>query len=186
MEPIEVLLRAVDQTGRIVAGVNPGDELGVPTPCGEWDLRTLLNHTVGVLKVIENGARGREFSPASGDDNIGADPAAAYRAEVVQVRDALSDSGVMDHVWHMPFGSVPAAMAVGFMTLEINQHGWDVARATGQAPDWDPEVTETAFAVARMAPAEALRSPGVFGPEQECPPDLPPADRLAAFLGRTP
>ena len=36
---------AATQTSRVVAGVG-GSDLGAPTPCTEWDLRTLLNHTI--------------------------------------------------------------------------------------------------------------------------------------------
>jgi uncharacterized protein (TIGR03086 family) len=86
-------------------------------------------------------------------------------------------------MWHMPFGTVPGPVAVGFATLEIAQHGWDLARATGQHPDFDTEVTEAAFATARQA-GDQVRVPGVFGPETTCAPDAPDADRLAAFAGR--
>ena len=85
----------------------------------------------------------------------------------------------------MPFGAVPGMIAVGFATLEVAQHGWDVATASGQDADFDSEVTETALATARMAPAEQVRQAGVFGPEQECPSGAPAHDQLAAFVGRT-
>ena len=84
----------------------------------------------------------------------------------------------------MPFGSVPGMMAVGVATLEIAQHGWDIARSTGQEPDFDPEVTEAAFATARMRLAEQMRVPRVYGPETECLAGAPQCDQLAAFLGR--
>jgi hypothetical protein len=35
---------AAAQAARVVNGVP--DELDGPTPCGDWDLRTLLNHTI--------------------------------------------------------------------------------------------------------------------------------------------
>jgi hypothetical protein len=59
-----------------------------------------------------------------------------------------------------------------------------VARATGQQATFDPDVTETAFTTARMAPAEQVRVPGVFGPEADCPEGAPAHDQLAAFVGR--
>ncbi len=53
MDPVSVLRKAVDQTGRIVAGVKP-DQLAGPTPCAEWDTRALLNHTIGVVEMFDD------------------------------------------------------------------------------------------------------------------------------------
>ena len=86
--------------------------------------------------------------------------------------------------FRMPFGAVPGAIAVAIATVEAEQHGWDVARATNQLADFDPEVAEAAMANARMMPPEQARQPGVFGPEVPCPSHAPVHDRLAAFLGR--
>jgi uncharacterized protein (TIGR03086 family) len=184
MDPISVFQRAVDQTGQIVASVKP-DQLGASTPCSDWDVRALLNHTIAAVQAFDTAARGAPFDGSVfGRDNVGEDAAAAYEASAGNLRDALAKPGVIDAMWEMPFGSVPGMMAASFATLELAQHGWDVARATGQQPDFDAEVTETALAAARMAHAEQVRVAGVFGPEAECPAGAPPHDQLAAFVGR--
>jgi uncharacterized protein (TIGR03086 family) len=184
MDPISVFQRAVDQTGRIVAGVKPA-QLGASTPCSEWDVRALLNHTIAGVQMFDTAARGGDFDVSIFEqDNVGNDPGAAYDARAAKLREALTAPGVVDAMWNLPFGTVPGMMAVGFATLEMAQHGWDVARATGQQPGFDPEVTETAFATARMAPAEQVRVPGVFGPEADCPAGAAAEDQLAAFVGR--
>jgi uncharacterized protein (TIGR03086 family) len=184
MDPINVLQRTVDQTGQIVAGVKP-DQLGAATPCSDWDVRALLNHTVAAVRMFDTAARGGDVDLSIfAEDNVGDDPGVAYDAMATRLREALATAGVLDAMWNMPFGTVPGMMAIGFATLEIAQHGWDVARATGQQPEFDPDVTETAFATARMAPADQVRVPGVFGPEADCPDGAPEHDRLAAFVGR--
>ena len=184
MDPISVFQRAVDQTGGIVSGVKT-DQLGDATPCTDWDVRALLNHTIAAVGMFDDAARGREFDPSRfAQDNVGNDPAASYETAAVKLREALQQPGVIDGMWSMPFGTVPGQMAVGFATLELAQHGWDVAKATGQSPHFDTEVTQTAMAIARMAPSEQVRQPGVFGPEQQCPSGAPDADQLAAFVGR--
>ncbi|MGH9273687.1 MAG: maleylpyruvate isomerase N-terminal domain-containing protein, partial [Acidimicrobiales bacterium] len=61
MDPISVLRKAVDQTGRIVAGVKP-EQLAVPTPCDDWDLRALLNHTIGVVEMFDDAAQTKPFN----------------------------------------------------------------------------------------------------------------------------
>lgn len=96
----------------------------------------------------------------------------------------LARPDVLDVTWTMPFGEVPGAVGAGFATLELFQHGWDVASASGQQIDFDTDVTETAAATAKPMPAEQVRVPGVFGDEGTCPPESSAEDRLAAFLGR--
>ena len=184
MDAIAVYKKAVDQTGRIVANVKP-DQYDAPTPCEGWDVRELLNHTIAVAKAFVGAASGTPFDPTPfGADNVGDDPSGAYDGAAQQIHAALGRQGVLDGTWHMPFGEVPADGAIAFCTLELAQHGWDVAKATGQDADFDPEVTEVAMSTAQAAPAELVRNPSVFGPESNCPESAPLHDRLAAFLGR--
>jgi uncharacterized protein (TIGR03086 family) len=84
----------------------------------------------------------------------------------------------------MPFGEVPGAIGAAFSTVEVHQHGWDVAKATGQQFAFDPELAEAAMATAQLMPADQVRQPGVFANAVDCAPSLPVHDRLAAFLGR--
>jgi uncharacterized protein (TIGR03086 family) len=184
MDPTSIFKRSIDQTGRIVAGVKP-DQLSATTPCSDWDVRALLNHTIAAVQMFDTAARGGEFDGSNfAADQVGSDPAASYESAAAKLRDAVEQPGVLEAMWNMPFGTVPGMMAIGFATLELAQHGWDIARATGQDPDFDPDVTETAFSTAKMAPAEFVRIPTVFGPESDCPPDAPAHDQLAAFVGR--
>jgi uncharacterized protein (TIGR03086 family) len=80
---------------------------------------------------------------------------------------------------------LPAA-SVGEMALvEMLAHGWDLARATGQAPRWpDDVVARTYQAIAGMA--ELGRQMGVFGPEVSVPADASEFDRMLALSGRDP
>lgn len=184
MDPISVFRKAVDQTGRIVAGVKL-DQLSGPTPCADWDTRALLNHTIGVVAMFDDAAQTKPFTGSMfADDNVGDDPGASYEQRAAVLRDTLAQPGVLDRTWTMPFGEVPGAVGLGFATLELFQHGWDIARASGQQIDFDADVTETANATAQMMPAEQVRVDGVFGKEGDCAPDASAEDRLAAFLGR--
>lgn len=184
MDPISVLRKAVDQTGRIVAGVKP-DQLAAPTPCADWDVRSLLNHTIGVVAMFDDAAQTKPFNGSIfANDNVGDDHAASYESRAAVLHATLARPDVLDVTWTMPFGEVPGAVGAGFATLELFQHGWDVARASGQQIDFDTDVTETAAATAQLMPAEQVRVAGVFGDEGTCPPESSAEDRLAAFLGR--
>lgn len=185
MDPISVYKRAVDQTGRIVAGVK-SDQLGDTTPCADWDVKALLNHTIAVAVAFGGSARGEAFDPTpfgEGVDNVGDDASTSYAAAAKAIHAALERPGVLDGNWFMPFGEVPAQMGVAFCTLELSQHGWDIARATGQTPDFDDEVSGVALDTAKAA-GDVVRQPGVFGPEADCPESAPLHDRVAAFVGR--
>src|ERR1051325_1223223 len=75
MDQIETFTRAVDQTGRIVAAVKP-DQLGDSTPCAEWDVRALLNHTISAVSMFDDAAQEKEFDGSRfSKDQVGTDPA---------------------------------------------------------------------------------------------------------------
>jgi uncharacterized protein (TIGR03086 family) len=67
-------------------------------------------------------------------------------------------------------------------------HGWDLARAIGYDAELDPELAEVLLGLARMSVPDENRGPdglAPFGPIVLAPADARPADRLAAFLGRS-
>ena len=183
VDQIDVLVRALDQTGRIVHGVRP-DQLAEPTPCADWDVRELLNHTISVVEMFDDAAQTKPFDASIfGRDNVGHDPGVSYEARAAVLRQTLGRPGAADTPWLLPFGEFPAKTALSFATVEVFQHGWDVARATGQSVDFDPEVTAAAQAGAQVVPGEQ-RSPVAFADAIPCPESAAPEDQLAAYLGR--
>ncbi len=82
-----------------------------------------------------------------------------------------------------PFGPWTAVDYIRFKTYEILVHTWDLARASGQSTDLDPALCTAGIAM--FAAMNLPRSADTIGPEQPAPPDANPADRLAAYLGRT-
>ena len=184
MDPIETFTRAVDQTAQIVAAVKP-DQLGGPTPCADWDVRALLNHTIGGVYMFDDAAQGKDLDAVRFEqDLVGSDPADAYEQGAAKLKKTVQRPGVLDGEWTMPFGATPGQIAISIATVETLQHGWDVAKATGQKPEYDPALTEAAMQAAQLFPPEIARAPGVFAQEIDCPDSAPLEDRLAAFLGR--
>ena len=185
MDQIEAFERAIDQTGEIVAGVTP-DQLTKPTPCADWDVRALLNHTISGVYMFDDAAQEKEFDTSRfSKDLVGTDPADSYEQGAAKLKTTVRQSGLLDRNWTMPFGATPGQIAISIATVESVIHGWDIAKATGQQPNFDAELTEVATQAAQLFPPDIARAPGVFGPEKECAPDAPMEDRLAAFLGRT-
>jgi uncharacterized protein (TIGR03086 family) len=65
-------------------------------------------------------------------------------------------------------------------------HGWDLCQALGRSAEFDGEAVAIADGVARAMESDAMRSPGMFGPEVIPQATAPPLDKLVAFLGRRP
>jgi uncharacterized protein (TIGR03086 family) len=172
--------RAQDAFAGVLANVTP-DRFGEPTPCTEWTIRDLIMHVVGGNNVIARPARGSDESSSESADLV-----AAYRASAAGAVAGFAKPDAMTEIFDLPFGQVPGSMLIGMRTTDVLTHAWDLAAATGQSTNLDPELATEMLAVARERVQPAFRGPGrPFGPEQPCAPDQPPCDQLAAFLGRS-
>ena len=183
--------RALDETARLVDAVRP-DQMGLPTPCSDWDVQALLAHLVGGNIRYAGVTRGEPIQrgPARGGgpsvDLLGDDPAGAYRRSAAAMDAAWRDPALLDRTFALPIGVLPGRAALTLHLVETVVHGWDVARATGQRPAFAPDVVRTAMQFTQ-ASAPGDRPPGAaFAPSVPVADDLPEIDRLAALLGRTP
>ncbi|HZN13170.1 MAG TPA: TIGR03086 family metal-binding protein [Acidimicrobiales bacterium] len=185
MDPIAALNQSLDQTSAIVSAVTP-EQLGDQTPCSEFDVRALLNHLTGAITALTTGiTTGQTDLSLFTQDLIGDDPTAAFNTAAAAAKAAATPA-VLNEAVAMPFGTVPGAVALSVATLEALQHGWDLARATGQTAAMDAALAETGIEMAKQFPEELVRQPGVWGPANECSASAPAYDQLAAFLGRQP
>jgi uncharacterized protein (TIGR03086 family) len=167
---------------RIIAGIAP-EQLDAATPCADWDVRALLNHLIGGNRMFLAMARD-EPMPDRGQDFIGADPLASFRASVADLTEAFGAPGFAERtITAMWFGEVPGVAIVGMRRNEFLLHGWDLAAATGQARDFDAEVVAAADAGLR-ARAIPRGSGHMFDEEQPAPPGASAVDALAAYTGR--
>ena len=187
MEPDQALHRALDQIERI-AGAIGTDQLDRSTPCTDFDVRALLNHTAVSMQGLADAASGRAWDMAAyGADVLGADPIGSFRTAAGALRDATSADDVLDRNWNMPFGETPGRQAIAIAIMEVAQHAWDLAGGTAQDVDFDQELAEQALELARAnMPPDDQRPEGTFGPPVPVADDAPAADRLAGFMGRMP
>ena len=177
--------RALDETGRTVKGIAP-DQLGRPTPCDGWDVRTLLEHLVsGNLWVGElmAGKTIEEVGDRLDGDVLGDDHVVAWRRSAEVAADAFNAPDAMSRPAAVSYGPVPGEVYAGHRLIDVVIHGWDLATATGQETTIDPDLVAGVEAV--IAPQEELlRNSGMFGEDVEVPADASPQTRLLARLGR--
>jgi uncharacterized protein (TIGR03086 family) len=182
---VELHEKALDQAGQIVEGVAAGQK-ELSTPCTEWNVDALLNHLIGTNWMFVGFAEGKPVPPpepamASGSNG---DVAEAYRQSADALKRAWREPGRLEQNYQLPFGELPGQAVLGAHTMELVQHGWDLATATGQKAEFDPAVVATATEVARMS-FPSPRAPGVpIAAEVTASGDASDVDRLAAFLGR--
>lgn len=188
MPPLDQLAQLLDATGELIAGVR-ADQWNAPTPCTDWTVRDLVNHIVGGNRLFTGILRGEINLQPGGPprppiDWLGDDPPAAYRTAATALLEAFGQPGVMQQTFTVPFGSVPGAVALHLRNTELLAHGWDLARATGQATRFPDEVVEQELAFSRssLGAIPPTRSP--FAAPQPVADDAPTIDRLAALLGR--
>jgi uncharacterized protein (TIGR03086 family) len=185
---LELLERTLAQTGAIVARVRP-EQATLPTPCASWDVRALVNHVVHDLEQFTETVHGGEWAPQD-TDAIGDDWAGAYRRAASGLLAAWRRPGALELPVRLPFGEFPGTWRLGQQITDLTVHGWDIAKATGQPTDLDPEVGRLALDWGRENLKPEFRgdeaSGQSFGFEVAVADDAPLYDRLAAFFGRDP
>ncbi len=182
----KTLLRAVEQTGKIISGLGVG-QLSLSTPCADWNVRDVVNHLISSLYMFSQAAMGAKFNLQEfGVDRVKYDAAVSYAQEAAKLKVALGRAGVLDQEWQLAFGETPGWLAVDIAVIEFVAHGWDIAKATHSKVEMDPELSQVALANARELTSQFGRQEGVFGPELPPPADADAHQVLAAFLGRDP
>lgn len=162
-------------------------DLGKPTPCTLWDVRTLINHFVGTARWWAGMVSGDDGLSGADEDYAAGDFVAAYEESIRIARGAFGAQGVLERSVKVPFGEFPGAAVQGFAATDQFTHGWDLARALGQDTDLAPDLAVALLDLARATFSDPLRGSGPdapFGPARQAPDGSSAADRLAAFLGR--
>jgi uncharacterized protein (TIGR03086 family) len=190
MDEVATMHKVIEMTGTVVDNIEPS-QLDNPTPCTEWTVRDLLNHITGGatmfgLCVRDGSVPDEKFGELMTGDNLGSDFKASFHTAAADAEESFAIPGAMDRIVKLPFGEMPAGAALNIAIFDVATHAWDLAKATGQSTDLDPEVVAAAYGVARNMLNDDMRGAGIFGPEVVIADDAPMADRLAAFAGRTP
>lgn len=185
-DPREYYARALAQTESIVAAVRTG-QLDYPTPCPEYDVRALLSHIVGGINRTAVVGEGGSLSatPAMVDGVADDGWLAAYRTASARAAAAWADDVRLDALVSVPWGTMPGRGALSGYVQETLMHGWDLATATGQQTELDPELAAWTLALAqRILPPEPRGGDIPFGPVVPVGADAGGYAQLAGWLGR--
>jgi uncharacterized protein (TIGR03086 family) len=159
----------------------PTDAWDAPTPCEGWGARQVVEHVVD----SEGGFLARfDLAPAAEGD----DPVSRWPTVRDSVQAALDDHDKATITYDGMFGPTTLAETVDqFLCADLVVHSWDIARAAGLRDFEELPADEVELIHSRLAPlGDAIRSPGVFGPEVPVPEDASAQDRLLGFIGRQP
>jgi uncharacterized protein (TIGR03086 family) len=179
--------QAIDVFDRAVHKVGLTD-WDSPTPCGDWNVRELVNHIVVDQLWVPDVLDGRTLAEV-GDkfdgDQLHDDPLEAWRAASDVARSAWLRPGVLDSTVHLSSGDQPAAEYGWQMTTDLTVHGWDLATALGADAAIPDELAEALLAFIEPQ-KDAWSATGLFGTPVAVPDDAPPSARLVGLLGRQP
>ncbi|HWL98435.1 MAG TPA: TIGR03086 family metal-binding protein [Nocardioidaceae bacterium] len=171
-QSIDVLSRALDQTANVLSAIR-SDELSADTPCSDWDVARLVAHVVAdphnIMLMSTGGEPDWSAEPPLPED---------WTAEFRKAADELLG------MWNES-GEAATPQGVDWQTAEFAVHAWDLARATGQSTDFDPEVAQRGLDFMSAALTSENRGKA-FGPAVSIAEDAPVYDRLVAFAGRDP
>jgi uncharacterized protein (TIGR03086 family) len=175
------------EAARVVNGV-PEGSLNAATPCGEWDLRTLLNHTIlWTSYSAERRAHGESVAEDLMNKDFTADPGFRedYARQIGKAVQAWSDPQTWAGTLNVMGDATPAADVGAMLLMEMALHGWDVARATDQEFTVDDR-TAKALEDIVQAQAELFRKYQGFADAVEPPPDATAFERALTLSGRDP
>ncbi|MFE4992396.1 TIGR03086 family metal-binding protein [Streptomyces mirabilis] len=189
IDPRPLYTRATEQIAALVATVRP-EQLAGPTPCAEFDVRTLLSHIAGGTRriaVVGAGGDGmavRPFLDGVEDDHW----SAAYDEVRTEVQKSWADDARLDALVTVPWGEAPGRIALSGYVMEAVTHTWDLSESLGRPLALDPELAEFALGIARRVLPDERRDDEElpFDSAVPAPEGADTYGRLAAYLGRRP
>ncbi|MFF1743425.1 TIGR03086 family metal-binding protein [Streptomyces mirabilis] len=189
IDPRPLYTRATEQIAALVATVRP-EQLAGPTPCAEFDVRTLLSHIAGGTRriaVVGAGGDGmavRPFLDGVEDDRW----SVAYDEVRTEVQKSWADDARLDALVTVPWGEAPGRIALSGYVMEAVTHTWDLSESLGRPLALDPELAEFALGIARRVLPDERRDDEElpFDSAVPAPEGADAYGRLAAYLGRRP
>jgi uncharacterized protein (TIGR03086 family) len=155
-----------------------------PTPCEGWIARDIVKHLVEWVPPFLNTGAGLVLT--AGPD-VAIDPSGAWRHLNDQIIAVLSAPDIdMRTFDHPQAGQHPLSQAIErFILGDVLIHTWDLARATGQNENLDPDMVNEMLG-GMEAIADILVQSGHYGPRTATSATADNQTKLLALTGRNP
>ena len=172
---LDLYERAGTGTASKVAGA--ADKLDAPTPCDDWNVKTLMNHMLDTQRYFLGAAQGADTPPPSPNppELISDDPVADFDATRAEVLSAYRVPGVIEKT----------GPSLGIAFSDQLLHAWDLAKASAQDATMPEGLPEAAYDMIHGKFTEDQRK-GVFKPEVKVAKNASAQDKLLAYTGRDP
>lgn len=182
MSDVDVLESVLAKDEALISGVR-SDQWGGPTPCPEYDVRTLVNHIVGGLQMFEAAANERVFDGDAAAFTT-SDPGRDFRMSAAGVVAGWRAGGV-DRAIRLFGLELPGETVLAMTLMEYLTHGCDLALATGQGVPFSEAELQLTLERARATLHDQFRGPGKsFGDVVDVPEDAPVLHQFLGFMGR--
>ena len=185
LDPRPQFTAVLDQVERQIEALTP-DDLARPTPCAEYDVRTLLAHLVAVMRKLIRANHGGDTTqvPDPADDLSG-EEGEAFGKTRAELEDVWAPDSELAKSCTMPWGTLSGRELLDAYTHEFTVHSWDLSRATGRDDRLDPTLAQIALDwYAENVAAEGRGEGGPFAQPVAVPADADPYTRLAGYVGR--
>ena len=132
MDEVTTMGRVIEVIGTVVDGIEP-DQLENPTACDPWTVRDVINHvTTGAelfaLCVRDGSASDEQLIELMTTDRLGDDYRGSFHRATDSALEVFGTPGAMDRLVTLPFGEMPARMAVDIAIFDVTTHTWDLAQ----------------------------------------------------------
>ena len=180
-----LVAKAATETANAVRGVKP-DQLGAPTPCTEWDVRTLANHLLAVISALNLAGHRADMPNDLWERDLMTDEwAGRFDDEARCAVAAWAEPTAWEGTVSMGSTELPAPFVATMLATDLVVHGWDLTRATGQDYHCDDDVAELTHGFVADS-SEQGRGMGIFAEPVPVGDEASTLDRALALSGRDP
>jgi uncharacterized protein (TIGR03086 family) len=186
MSTREYLFSVVASLQPVVHGVS-AQEMGAPTPCTDFDVRTVANHMLGTIEAMRRVGAGEPLDPQDPWGTNGDNVREQWRDDLSQKLTDFATAWSQPEAWEGDAmdGAMPRQMVGDMGFVEVMLHGWDLAKGSGQHVEYSDGAVERALEILEVI-GDQGREGAAFGPEVQVPDDASTLDKMLAKSGRDP
>jgi len=191
MDAMDAVDASAARVVELVGQVRP-EQWSEPTPCTEWDVRTLVGHLIatrqGYCALLAGGSAADLLSFITRQrEAAGTDPVATLISAVRSVRAAFAEPGALGRTVSHPVGDIAGSQLLGMLVMDSVIHAWDLATAIGVDAGLDEQLVDQAYGfLAPRAEGGRLYARGSFAPPaRPLPEGATPLERLMHIAGRS-